>query len=279
MAIAWLNGAWLPPEEASISVFDRGFMFGDGIYEVIAIYNGKPFALDAHLARLRRSLGEIRLDLPMDDASLQQLLTEAVSKGGESNALLYMQVTRGVALPRAHAWPDDTNPTLLITVTPAPILTRQNVTPYRLVTKEDYRWGRGDIKVISLIANVLLKNEAIAEGYNDALLIKDGKVTEATAANLFIVSQGQVITPPKSGLLLHGITRDHVLALAKDAGMAVAEREIPEAEVFAADEVWVTSTSHEVWPVSHVNGQAIGKGAPGPVFDKIDGLFQAFKTD
>lgn len=279
MAIAWLNGDWLAPEEAKVSVFDRGFMFGDGVYEVIAVYGGKPFALDAHLGRLMRSLGEIHLAPPMSKAALEELLTTAVDKSGEQTAYLYLQVTRGVASPRNHAWPEKVTPTLLITVTHSPILERKAVTPYKLVTKQDYRWARGDIKVTSLLANVLLKNEAIAEGYDDAMLIRDGLVTEATASNIFLVKDGVIATPPKSCFLLHGITRDHILALARGAGLAVQEREIREEEILTADEIWISSTGHEVWPVSHVNGQTIGNGAPGVLFKQVDDLYQASKAN
>ena len=231
MAIAYLNGQWSDLGDAKVSVFDRGFMFGDGIYEVMAVYKGIVFTLDEHLIRLQRSLDHIRLPSPLTESGWRDLIIEAVEKSGEQTAYLYLQVTRGVAMPRSHNYPDEITPTVLITVTPAPILERNEVIPYKVVTKEDFRWGRGDIKVVSLIANGLLKNEAIDEGYDDAVLIRDGRVTEATAANVFIVRDGQIVTPPKSNYLLHGITREHVLKLARDAGMAVEEREITEAEL------------------------------------------------
>ena len=278
MAIAYLNGEWLAPEDAKVSVFDRGFMFGDGIYEVMAIYDYKIFTLDLHIQRLARSLAAIRLKSPFEDAHWRLLLEEAARRGEEKTAYLYLQVTRGVASPRSHVYPSDAMPTVLMTVMDAPILLRQSIEPYRLVTKEDFRWGRGDIKVVSLIANGLLKNEALDEGFDDAILIRDGLVTEATAANVFIVKDGAIMTPPKSRYLLHGITRDHVIAIARAADMAVEERDITEDELLGADEVWISSTGHEIWPVGEVNGKVIGNGSAGVVWQAVDDLFQASKN-
>ena len=277
MAIAYLNGEWMQPEDARVSVFDRGFMFGDGIYEVMAVYNGEVFTLDQHLTRLQRSLDAIRLDSPHTSEEWRALILEAVARGEENPAYLYLQVTRGVASPRNHVYPTAPSPTVLITVMHAPVLERTDIAPLKVVTKADFRWGRGDIKVVSLIANGLLKNEAIAEGYDDAILIRDGEVTESTAANVFIVRNGVIVTPPKSNFLLHGITRDHVIELAQAAGLIVEERAISESELLGADEVWVTSTGQEVWPVGQVNGQVIGNGSAGVVWQSVDDLFQGSK--
>lgn len=276
MAIAYLNGEWTTPEEARVPVLDRGFMFGDGVYEVMPVYNGKVYTLDEHLRRLNRSLGEIRLASPHSDEEWCALFDEAIEKGGEDTALLYLQVTRGIAPKRDHAWPD-VSPTVLITVTPAPNFERTDVTPYRMVTLEDFRWGRGDIKVVSLIANGLLKNEALAQGYDDAILIRDGKVTEATSSNVFIATGGKIVTPPLSNYLLHGITRALALDLAREGGLPVEEREISAEELAGADEVWITSTGHEIWPVGEVDGKPVGNGEPGVMFKALDDLFQQAK--
>ncbi len=278
MAIAYLNGEWLAPEKARVSVFDRGFMFGDGIYEVMPVYEGRIFTLEQHLVRLGRSLGEIRLRSPMSDDEWKILLTHAIEKSGEQTALLYLQVTRGIASPRSHEYPQDVTPTVLITVTQAPQLLRDSVVPYRMVTKRDFRWGRGDIKVVSLIANGLLKNEALDEGYDDAILLRDGEVTESTSSNVFIAVNGVIITPPKSHFLLHGITRDHLVELARSNGLAIEERAISEAELLGADEVWITSTGHELWPVSEVNGRPVGNGEAGVIWQTLDRLFQESKS-
>lgn len=277
MAIAYLNGEWMAPEDAKVSVFDRGFMFGDGIYEVMAVYDGDVFTLDQHIARLKRSLAAIRVASPHDDDAWRALIEEAVERGQENPAYLYLQVTRGVEAPRSHVYPAAVKPTVLITVMHAPVLEREQITPYKVVTKNDFRWGRGDIKVVSLIANGLLKNEAIDEGFDDAVLIRDGYLTEATAANVFVVKDGVVMTPPKSTYLLHGITRDHVIDLIKTAGMPMEERGISEADLLTADEVWITSTGHEVWPVGQVNDKVIGNGSAGVQWREVDRLFQASK--
>ena len=277
MAIAWLNGEWMAPEDAKVSVFDRGFMFGDGIYEVMAIYDNGVFTLEDHLVRLQRSLDAIRLQNPMTDDEWRNLILEAVDRGGESPAYLYLQVTRGVASARSHVYTWSVSPTVLITVTEALILKRENITPYKMVTKDDFRWGRGDIKVVSLIANGLLKNEAVDEGFDDAILIRDGYVTEATAANVFVVRDGVVLTPPKSRFLLHGITRDHALKLMVKAGVRHEERAITKDELETADEVWISSTGHEIWPVSQVNDHMIGNGSAGVTWQRVDDLFQDSK--
>jgi D-alanine transaminase len=277
MAIAYLNGEWMAPADAKVSVFDRGFMFGDGIYEAMAVYHGKVFALEDHLVRLKRSLEAIRLESPHTDDQWRSIINEAVLRGDETPAYLYLQVTRGVESPRSHVYPGASTPTVLITVMPAPILERAEIMPYRMVTKQDFRWGRGDIKAISLIASGLLKNEAQDEGFDDALLFRDGELTEATASNVFMVKDGTVVTPPKSNFILHGITRDHVLGLLAKAGVSCEERAISEDELLAADEVWITSTGHEVWPVGQVNDAVIGNGSAGVVWQVLDSLFQASK--
>ncbi len=279
MAIAYLNGEWQAPEDAKVSVFDRGFMFGDGVYEVMPVYWGEVFTLDQHLHRLNRSLTEIRLVSPYTDDQWRRLFSEAIKRSGEQTALLYLQVTRGVAAARAHEYPVDVVPTVLVTVTAAPGLERESVVPYRMVVKEDFRWGRGDIKVISLIASGMLKNEALAEGYDDAILTREGQLTESTASNVFIVQNGVILTPPTSSHLLHGITRAHVISLIQKNGIKFEEREVSEQELLDADEVWITSTGHEIWPVGELNGKPIGNGEAGVMWQSLDRYFQASKKE
>jgi D-alanine transaminase len=251
MAISYLNGSWQPIEEARVSVLDRGFMFGDGIYEVIPVYAGKVFTLPRHLVRLANSLVEIKLKNPMSTEAWTTLINEAVERSGETTAYVYIQVTRGLATKREHVYPN-VAPTVLVMVYHSPILERQQITPYKMVTLEDFRWSRGHIKTISLIAAGMLKNEALAQGADDAILIRDGLVMEATASNIFIVKDGVIKTPPKSMHLLHGITRDVVVELALANGLTLQECAITAAELADADEVMITSSGHEVcrWPVS-----------------------------
>lgn len=277
MPIAYLNGEWLPVEEAKVSVLDRGFLFGDGVYEVIPVYNGKLFCLERHVARLKASLTEIRLSEPVADVVWVDLLTEAVEKSGESMAALYIQVTRGADSMRSFVYPADPTPTIFIMVSPAPQLAHREIKPLQLVTLEDFRWDKGHIKTISLIAAGMLKNEAIAAGANDAVLVKDGEVTEATSSNLFAVIDGVIVTPPKSTRLLHGITRDVVVELAKANGLPIEERVLLPEELARANEVFISSSTMETWPVDRLDGKIIGNGEPGLVWQKIDELFQAHK--
>ena len=233
-----------------------------------------------HLERLDNSLGAIHLDNPMDFAAWTELLLSAIDKADESYAALYVQVTRGADTKRDFVYPSDVPATIFIMVNPAPILDRgeaQNVKPYEVVTLEDFRWANGQIKTISLIAAGMLKNEAIRRGANEAVLIKDGKVTECSSSNLFAVFDGVLVTPPKSCHLLHGITRDEIIELSIKAGLSVEEREIDEEELATADELFLTSSTHESWPISKLNGKTIGNGEPGLVWRQVDALFQAHK--
>ena len=276
MNVVYLNGKYLPIEDAKVSVLDRGFMFGDGIYEVIPVYGGRLFTLDQHLTRLGNSLAEIKLANPLGRNEWVALISEAVERADETMALVYIQVTRGVAAKRDHVYQKGPA-TILVTVSAAPILDRKTIKPYALISLEDFRWARGHIKTVSLIAAGMLKNEAIAQGADDAVLIRDGLVTEATASNIFMVKEGVIVTPPKSRRLLHGITRDLVVELAETHGLALEQRDILSTELASADELLLTSSGHEVWPVCQLDGQLIGNGAPGVMWKTLDDLFQAYK--
>ena len=278
MAISYLNGKWFPVGEAQVSVMDRGFLFGDGVYEVIPVYNSQAFCLEQHLARLNSSLNEIYLTNPMRIDSWTELIQTAIDKGGESYGAFYIQVTRGADKKRDFAFPTDVQPTIYMMINPAPQLRRQRtVTGYDVITLDDFRWSNGHIKSISLIAAGMLKNAAIRQGANEAILIKDGKVTECTASNLFAVFNGVLVTPPKSHHLLHGITRDLVIKQSRAAGLKVKERAISASELVLADELFLTSTTHESWPITKLNGTTVGNGAPGLIWQKVDQLFQANK--
>jgi D-alanine transaminase len=271
-----VSSTWQAIEDAKVSVLDRGFMFGDGIYEVIPVYDGQAFTLDRHITRLGHSLDEIKLANPLSQDEWGALVGEALQRAGETMALVYIQVTRGVAEKRDHVYPKGPA-TILVTVSPAPILQRETIKPYALVSLEDFRWSRGHIKTVSLIAAGMLKNEAIAQGVDDAVLIRDGLATEATASNIFMVKDGVIVTPPKSQLLLHGITRDLVVELAEANGLALQQRDILATELKSADELLISSSGHEVWPVGELDGQQIGNGAAGVMWKALDDLFQAYK--
>lgn len=277
MPIAYLNGEWLLAEEAKVSVLDRGFLFGDGVYEVIPVYNGSLFCLERHVRRLKNSLAEIHLGEHLAEIDWAALLTEAVEKSGDSMAALYVQVTRGVDVARSFVYPENPKPTILIMVNPAPQLASREIKAISLVTLEDFRWDRGHIKTISLIAAGMLKNQAIAQGANDAVLVKDGEVTEATSANIFAVIDGVIVTPPKTTSLLHGITRDVVVELAREHGLPIEERSLLPTELASADEVFISSSTMETWPVGLIDGNPVGNGEPGLIWQKVDDLFQTFK--
>ena len=276
MAIAYLNGQWMPPGEAKVSVFDRGFMFGDGVYEVMPVYDGKIFTKAAHLNRLARSQAEIDLAPVMSAEAWSMLLDEAVEKSGEAQALIYIQVTRGTATERSQIYPDSP-PTVLLTVTAFQPKTAAQIQPLKVVTAEDIRWHRADIKVTSLMANGMIKNRALAKGFDDAIMIRGDKVTEGTASNVFIVVQGEILTPPKSQWLLHGITRDEMISVALEAGLPLREIDFDAAMLAEADEIWLSSTGVELVPIGELNGQIVGNGLAGPIWKQVFNGFQARK--
>ena len=276
MAIAYLNGQWMPPSEAKVSVFDRGFMFGDGVYEVMPVYDGRIFTKAQHLVRLARSQAEIGLAPVMSAEAWSTLLDEAVEKSGEAQALIYIQVTRGTATERSHIYPDS-SPTVLLTVTAFQPKTVAEIQPLKVETAEDIRWHRADIKVTSLIANGMIKNRALANGYDDAIMIRGDKVTEGTASNVFIVADGEIVPPPKSQWLLHGITRDEMIRVAVEANLPLREADFGEMQLKAASEIWLSSTGLELAPVGQVNDDRIGDGLPGPIWRQIFEGFQARK--
>jgi len=276
VSIAYLDGRFAPLDEIRISPLDRAFIFGDGVYEVVPVYRGRPFRLEQHLVRLESSLSAIRIDNPHDRGQWRELLQSLVERNGGGRQALYLQVTRGAA-PRDHAFPRDSTPTVFAMTR---LLEEEDaVKPVRAITLEDIRWLRCDIKSTSLLPNVLLKQQALDAGAHDAILLRDGFVTEGAATNVFVVREGVVRTPPKGNLLLPGITRDAVVELAADAGRSCLETPIAEAELRGADELWLTSSSTEIAPVVALDGQPVGSGEPGPVWREMFERFQALKND
>jgi D-alanine transaminase len=275
--IAYINGEFLPLDQARVSVLDRGFIFGDGVYEVIPVYSRHPFRLPEHLRRLQRSLDAIRLANPSPDAEWVRLIGEIIARNTGDDQSVYLQVTRGVAR-RDHAFPKEAKPTVFMMssplVTPARDLVDNGVP---CITATDYRWLKCDVKSVSLLANCLLRQAAADAGAAEVVLFRDGYLTEASASNVFAVSNGKLLSPPKNHLILPGITYDVVLELAASIRVPVELREIPEREVRSADEIWVTSSTKEVLAVVTLDGKPVGTGKPGPVFRKIYQAFQEFK--
>ena len=268
--IAYVNGEFLPLERAMVHVEDRGFQFADSVYEVMRTYNGKLFAAEEHIARLFRSLSALELEHRFTAKELIGIAEEAVLRAGFAEAMVYLQVTRGVA-KRYRGVPARCAPTVVMTVRelhhPPPSQWENGLT---CITVPDNRWGRCDIKTVALLANVLAYHTAQKAGANDAIFIgADGAAAEATAGNIFIVARGELRTPPQKPQLLSGITRDKLLEAARAAGIPSAEQPVTKAELLAADEVFISSTTNEVAPVTVVDGQKIGAGKPGPFARRV----------
>ena len=275
--MVYLNGKILPIEEAKISVLDRGFIFGDGVYELVPVYSRVPFRLEEHLARLERSLEAARIRNPLTRAQWREAIAKLVAAQPGEDQGVYFQVTRGVA-KRDHAFPRDAEPTVFIMSNPLVNPPAEQVEKgAAAVSAADERWLRCDIKSISLIGNVLARQRSADAGAAETILFRDGRLTEASASNVFIVSKGAIQGPPKSNLILPGITYDVIVELAASNGMPMELRELSRAEVLAADEIWVTSSSKEVLAIVALDGKPVGSGRPGPVFRRMYGLYQDFK--
>lgn len=276
--IVHLNGQFLPLEDARIPVLDRGFIFGDGVYEVIPVYSRHPFRLQDHLKRLQHSLDGIRLGNPHDDSEWAALVRELIAKNEGEDQYLYLHITRGVA-KRDHAFPIDTPATVFMMsspLLPADPALRQN--GVAAITAVDNRWLRCDIKAISLLPNVLLRQLAVDAGTAETVMLRDGFLSEGAASNIFVVKNGILLAPPKGPLMLPGITYDVVLELAAANGIVFHVEPIPESTLRSADELWLTSSTKEILPITHLDGEAVGSGSPGPIYRKFDQLYQDYKA-
>ncbi len=279
---AYLNGRFLPLDEAKISVLDRGFVFGDGVYEVVPVYSNKPFRLDAHLRRLQGSLDSIRLANPHELAEWNELILKLIAQQDFSDQSLYIQVTRGTPVegqpPRDHAFPKGVPPTVFMFAQPLVTATPEHkAAGVCAVTAVDNRWLRCNIKAISLLANILLRQQAIDVDCAETVMLRDGFLTEGAASNIFVVKGGVLMAPPPSNLMLTGITYDVVLELAAAHDIPHAVRAISEAEVRAADELWMTSSTKEIMAIVKLDGAPVGAGVPGPLAQRMDALYQTFK--
>lgn len=280
MTTAYLNGELLPLTEAKIPAMDRGFLFGDGVYEVIPVYNGHPFRLEQHLRRLHNSLDAIKLSITLQDKDWEKIFSQLIEKNGGGNQTIYVQCTRGPAPIRDHAFPATIHPTIFAYSVP---LKTKSITELSqgiaAITLSDIRWHRADIKAITLLANVLLKQQAAEEGAFEAILIHDDYALEGAASNLFIVKNNVIITPPLNPLILGGVTRDLVLELATQHHDACEQKNILVSELQSADEIWLTSSSREIMPVIKLNDKLIGNGQAGPVWYKMIKHYQEFKEN
>lgn len=283
MNTVYLNGEFMPVEQARVPVMDRGFLFGDGVYEVIPVYGGRLFRFQHHIQRLQNSLDGIRLANPLQDSEWEQLLTRllennAVKKGSQQDYSVYLQVTRGVAEKRDHLFPDKVIPTVYASCQPIaavdPAILEQGISA---ITLEDNRWLRCNIKAITLLPNVLLRQQAANAGASEAILVRDGQAIEGTASNLFVIQNGTLLTPPKGPQLLPGITRDLVLELAQQQGIPFQETQINTQKLNSADEIWITSSTREIVAVTRLDGQTIGDGKPGPAWHQIMEYYRQYK--
>src|SRR5215210_657918 len=262
--IVFVNGAFVPYEEATVPIMDRGFLFGDGIYEVSAVLGGALVDHEAHLARLDRSLREIRIPNPHDTAEWTRLCQELVRRNGMAEGLVYMQVTRGVA-ERDFAFPKQGGPTVVMFTQPKAIArSPQAETGVAVVTVPDLRWKRRDIKSVALLAQVLAKQAAAEAGVAEAWMVEDGFVTEGGSSTAFIATRdGRIVTRPLSSAILPGITRLSVMQLARETGLAIEERLFTVEEAHAAAEVFLTSASRFVFPIVAIDGRQVADGKPG----------------
>ncbi|MCF6202319.1 MAG: D-amino acid aminotransferase [Methylococcaceae bacterium] len=270
----YLNGEYLPLSEAKISVLDRGFLFGDGVYEVIPSYSGQLFRLHDHLKRLKESLGRIRLNLTYDSEKWLEILTPLLDNNKDQ--YIYLQITRGVAPKRDHAFPKDPKPTVFSMCSDLQPFAGVE-TGVKALTMEDSRWELCNVKATTLLANILLRQAAIEQGAAEAILHKNGYITEGAASNLFAVINDVLVTPKNTSEILPGITRKVILELAEKSNIQTQEETISIQALKTASEIWITSSTREIVPVIRLDSEAVGDGKPGIVWHKMNHLFQQYK--
>jgi len=279
LPVCHLDGRELPLADARISPLDRSFLFGDGVYEVIPVYGGIPFRLDAHLARLARSLAALRMRNPHPHEGWQALIGSLIAANGGGDQYLYLQVSRGAEFGRNHAPLPDIAPTVFAYCSPWP-----TVAPFMLedglacITTPDTRWARCDIKSVALLANVLLRQQAVDAGASEAILLRDGWLMEGSASTVHVVLHGELVTPPDSPRILPGTTRQVVEELAASLGIAHRSAEVSEAQLRKADEIWLAAATREVQPVTQLDGVAVGTGKPGPLWRRVYAAYQQLKA-
>jgi D-alanine transaminase len=284
MTIAFLNGSYMPLEEARISPMDRGFLFGDGIYEVIPSYEGKMVGFGPHIARRQEGLAAIEIGLDWNEDKWHELCVNLCEKNGNGNLGIYLHVTRGADSKRHHAYPPGLEPTVFaygFEIPEPPIPDRNLVKPYTCSTGHDLRWDRCNIKSISLLGNVMHFQQGYSKGDGEILLYNaNNELTECGACNAYIVKHGVLITPPLDFQILPGITRQIALKVIREDGtIPVEERTITMDEVWDADEIWISSSSKEIAPVVKLDGKPVGDGKVGPVWEKAAKLYSAGKYD
>ena len=277
LPICYLNGAYLPLNEARVSPLDRAFLFGDAVYEVVPVYAARPFRLPQHLGRLDRSLREIRIPAPLQHADWAQICRELISRNAARDATLYIQVTRGAEFGRNHAWPEGLEPTVFAFCSglePMPSsLLDQGVSA---VTAADSRWARRDIKSTALLANILLKKLGADAGAYETIMLENGELTEGSSTTVHVVKGGGIRTPPNGHRILPGTTRDVVTELADRLGVRHESIAVSEARLREADEIWLAFSTRGLLPVTTLDGARVGTGRPGPLFKRMIGAFDDY---
>lgn len=277
-AIVHLNGEFMPIGEARVPVLDRGFIFGDGVYEVVPVYGRKPFRWAQHHARLVRSLGELRIDNPHDAQGWRGLVDELISRHPWNDQFVYLQVTRGVA-KRDHAFPKGITPTVFAMTSPLPTVPAAQLEHgVAAISLPDQRWLRCDIKSVSLLGNVLARQSAVDAGAVECVMFRDGFLTEGSSSNIWMVNAGRVIAPPRDNRILEGIRYGLIQELCEAQGLPFEIRPVTQAEVEAADELMLSSATKEVLAISSLDGRPVGSGAPGPVFRRLHAAYQQAKA-
>ena len=271
---AFLNGEYMPVEECRVSPLDRGFLFGDAVYELIPVYNRKAFCMSQHLARLARSVEQVHIQNPYTPTQWAAIVERLIQQSDDEDLAVYIQVTRGVA-KRDHIFPENVNPTVFAMANPmARVAGEELQNGVELITVKDIRWQRCDIKVTGLLANILAKQEAIQSSAYEAILIRDGFALEGSSSNLFVVRNGTVYTHPEDNLVLPGVTRDFILGLLNELEVEYREQAIPEEWLYSANELWVTSSAREVLAATKIDKRVVGKGVPGELWKDVYALYQ-----
>jgi D-alanine transaminase len=278
--LCFLNGQQLPLAEARISPLDRSFLFGDGIYEVIPVYDGRAFRFAAHAERLARSLAALRIRDPYSREQWRRIVEELIGANGGGDQYVYLQVSRGAEFGRNHAPLPDIEPTVFVYCSPWPAVSAQTLaTGISCITAQDTRWARCDIKSVALLANVLLRQLAVDAGAGETILLREGKLTEGSASTVHVVLHGAIVTPPNSHRILPGTTRGVVIEIAESLGIPHRTAEVSEAELRGADEIWLAAATREVQPVTQLDGKPVGTGQPGALWQRVYAGFQELKRE
>ncbi|HEY5759843.1 MAG TPA: D-amino acid aminotransferase [Steroidobacter sp.] len=276
----YLNGEYVALRDARISPLDRGFLFGDSVYEVLPAFGGRMFLFREHFDRLARSLREIRIENPHTHDEWRVIVEQLIARNGSSDSYVYVQVSRGAEFGRNHAFPVvAVKPTVFAMASPLPVFTdAQRAAGLSAITVEDFRWGRCDIKSTALLANVLMKQQAADAGANEAIIVRDGQVLEGSSTTVFIVKNGVLATTPNSHRILPGTTRDAALSLATNV-MPAEIRSFSIDELRAADEVWISAATRDVLPVTSIDGAPVGTGRPGPAWLRMADAFVKLRQE